>query len=100
MKEKPFQPKMAWRMTILLALFMPLNFVDKIVVGLVAVPVMTEFKLSPTEFGVIGGSFFWPFAVAGVIGGFLVIAGLVGLALFHPTNSAQRIHGATTAYAR
>ncbi|MCA9905430.1 MAG: MFS transporter [Rhodoblastus sp.] len=71
MYEKQFQPKMAWRMTILLALFMLLNFVDKIVVGLVAVPMMTELKLSPTEFGVIGGSFFWLFAIAGVVGGFI-----------------------------
>lgn len=58
-------------MTILLALFMLLNFVDKIVVGLVAVPMMTELKLTPTEFGVIGGSFFWLFAIAGVVGGFI-----------------------------
>jgi len=71
MSENVFQPKMAWRMTILLALFMLLNFVDKIVVGLVAVPMMTELKLTPTEFGVIGGSFFWLFAIAGVIGGFV-----------------------------
>ena len=71
MTDTAFQPKMAWRMTILLALFMLLNFVDKIVVGLVAVPMMTELKLTPTEFGVIGGSFFWLFAVAGVIGGFI-----------------------------
>ncbi|MDE2577717.1 MAG: MFS transporter [Hyphomicrobiales bacterium] len=71
MSDTAFQPKMAWRMTFLLALFMLLNFVDKIVVGLVAVPMMAELKLSPTEFGVIGGSFFWLFAVAGVIGGFI-----------------------------
>lgn len=71
MSDMAFQPKIAWRMTVLLAMFMLVNFVDKIVVGLVAVPMMTELKLTPTEFGVIGGSFFWMFAIAGVIGGFL-----------------------------
>lgn len=71
MKDAAFQPKTAWMMTILLALFWLINFVDKIVVGLVAVPMMEELKLTPTEFGVIGGSFFWMFAIAGVIGGFI-----------------------------
>ena len=71
MKDTVFQPKSAWMMTILLALFMLVNFVDKIVVGLVAVPMMEDLKLTPTEFGVIGGSFFWLFAIAGVLGGFL-----------------------------
>ncbi len=71
MSETLFQPKLAWRMTVLLALFMLVNFVDKIVVGLVAVPMMAELNLEPTEFGVIGGSFFWLFAISGVIGGFI-----------------------------
>lgn len=71
MTDTAFQPKKAWMMTVLLALFILVNFVDKIIIGLVAVPMMDELKLTPTEFGVIGGSFFWLFAVAGVIGGFI-----------------------------
>ncbi len=58
-------------MTILLAFFMLINFLDKIVMGLVAVPMMNELKITPTEFGMIGGSFFWLFAIAGILGGFL-----------------------------
>lgn len=66
-----YQPRKAWTIALLLALFMLINFVDKVVVGLVAVPMMDELKLTPSEFGLIGGSFFWLFAIAGVAGGFL-----------------------------
>ena len=44
-------PKGAWGITFLLFLFMLVNFADKIVVGLAAVPIMTELKLQPEEFG-------------------------------------------------
>jgi MFS family permease len=63
--------RQAWQATFLLALFMLINFVDKIVLGLVAVPLMDELKLTPVQFGQIGSSFFWLFAVSGVAGGFL-----------------------------
>lgn len=66
-----YQPGRAWFITILLALFMLINFIDKVGIGLVAVPMMEELKLTPTEFGVVAGSFFWFFAISGVVGGFL-----------------------------
>ena len=44
-------PKGAWRITFLLFLFMLVNFADKIVVGLAGVPIMTELKLEPEQFG-------------------------------------------------
>lgn len=66
-----FQSLKAWRIAILLFLFMAVNFIDKIVVGLLAVPIMDELKLTPTQFGMVASSFFWLFAVAGVVGGFL-----------------------------
>lgn len=66
-----YQPGRAWFITVLLALFMLLNFVDKIGIGLVAVPMMQELSLTPSEYGVIAGSFFWLFAISGVLGGFL-----------------------------
>jgi hypothetical protein len=65
----PYQAGMAWRTALLLVVYMVINFADKIAVGLLAVPMMTELKLSPTDFGLIGSSFFWLFAVAGVAGG-------------------------------
>ena len=66
-----YQPAMAWRTALLLVVYMVINFADKIAVGLLAVPMMTELHLSPAQFGLIGSSFFWLFAIAGVTGGFM-----------------------------
>jgi len=57
--------------TVLLFLFVVVNFLDKIVVGLLATPMMDELGLTPAQFGLVGSSFFWLFAVAGVVGGFV-----------------------------
>ena len=48
----------AWTVVILLVLFMLINFADKVVLALVAIPVMDEFSLTPTQFGLLGSSFF------------------------------------------
>ncbi|WP_077037425.1 MFS transporter [Pelomonas sp. KK5] len=71
MPIQEYRPGRAWSIAAMLTLFMVVNFADKIVLGLVAVPMMDELKLSPTEFGVIGSSFFWLFAISGIAGGFL-----------------------------
>jgi MFS family permease len=71
MVEQP-TPKGAWRMTFLLFLFMLVNFADKIVVGLAGVPIMTELKLEPEQFGLLGSSFFFLFSISAVAVGFLV----------------------------
>jgi len=65
-------PKGAWTITFLLFLFMLVNFADKIVVGLAGVPIMTELKLDPEQFGTLGSSFFLLFSVAAIIVGFIV----------------------------
>jgi len=65
-------PKGAWRITFLLFLFMLVNFADKIVVGLAGVPIMTELKLEPEQFGLLGSSFFFLFSITAVIVGFIV----------------------------
>jgi MFS family permease len=61
----------AWTITILLTAFMLINLLDKIALGLVAVPLMDELRLSPKQFGDLGSGFFRLFAVGGVFGGFL-----------------------------
>ena len=66
-----YQPAQAWRVAVLLIVYMIINFADKIAVGLLAVPMMGEMKLSPSAFGLIGSSFFWLFAIAGIGGGFI-----------------------------
>src|SRR5476651_2243568 len=63
--------KGAWPMTGLLFLFMLINFADKVVVGLAAQPIMAELGLKPEQFGLIGSSFFFLFAVSAVLVGFL-----------------------------
>ena len=65
-------PKGAWKITFLLFLFMLVNFADKIVVGLAGVPIMTELKLEPEQFGLLGSSFFFLFSIAAIIVGFIV----------------------------
>jgi MFS family permease len=65
-------PKGAWTVTFLLFLFMVVNFADKIVVGLAAVPIMTDLKLEPEQFGLLGSSFFFLFSIAAIIVGFIV----------------------------
>lgn len=66
-----FSPRKAWTIAFLLAFMMLVNFLDKVVIGLVAVPMTQELGLSPTEFGLIGGALHWFFAISAVIGGFL-----------------------------
>lgn len=66
-----YQPGKAWRMAALLCLFMAINAVDKITVGLLAIPIMESLQLTPAQFGILSSSFFWLFAVSGVAGGFM-----------------------------
>ena len=86
--EKPSSDRAkAWVVVGLLFLFMLINFADRAVVGIAAVPIMQELGLSHTQFGLIATSFFTLFSVGGLIGGFLVnrVATkwvLAGLALF------------------
>jgi MFS family permease len=65
-------PKGAWGIPFLLFLFMLVNFADKNVVGLAAVPIMTELKLQPEQFGLLGSSFFFLFSISAIVVGFIV----------------------------
>lgn len=56
----------------LLFMLMVINFADKAVIGIAAVPIMQELKLGPRQFGLVGSSFFLLFAVSSVATGFLV----------------------------
>jgi MFS family permease len=68
----PPTPKGAWKITFLLFLFMLVNFADKIVVGLAGVPIMTELKLEPEQFGLLGSSFFFLYSISAIVVGFIV----------------------------
>jgi MFS family permease len=65
-------PKGAWKITFLLFLYMLVNFADKIVVGLAGVPIMTDLKLEPEQFGFLGSSFFFLFSISAIVVGFIV----------------------------
>jgi MFS family permease len=69
--DTPARLGTAWLVAVLLALLMLVNFLDKVVIGLVAVPMSKELGLSPTEFGLVGGALHWFFAISAVIGGFM-----------------------------
>lgn len=63
-------PKGAWPIAAMLFLYMLINFADKAVVGLAAVPIMQEMGLSPRAYGALGSSFFLLFSISGVLVGF------------------------------
>ena len=60
--------KGAWGITALLFLFMLINFADKIVVGLIG---MDGLGLRPEQFGLLGSSFFFLFAISAIVVGFV-----------------------------
>jgi MFS family permease len=62
----------AWIVVGMMFFFMLINFADKAVIGLAALPIMTELKLTNTEFGKIGSAFFLLFSISAVLVGFLV----------------------------
>ncbi len=65
-------PKGAWKITALLFLYMVVNFADKIVVGLAGVPIMSDLKLQPAQFGLLGSAFFFLFSISAIVVGFIV----------------------------
>ncbi|CRK82967.1 MFS transporter [Neobacillus massiliamazoniensis] len=60
-------PKYSWVILLFLVATGMINQVDKIIIGLVSVPVMKELHLSPAQWGVIGSSFFWFFTFSSFI---------------------------------
>ncbi|MBF5010239.1 MFS transporter [Burkholderia pseudomultivorans] len=70
MSEKS-QARRGWRVVGLLFLFMMINYADKSVLGFVALPMMRDMQLSPTQFGLLGSAFYLLYSVAGVTGGVL-----------------------------
>lgn len=66
-----YQPLRAWSMTAMLTWLAVVNFLDKIVLGLVAVPMMADLHLSPRQFGLVASAFFWLFSVSTIAVGFL-----------------------------
>jgi hypothetical protein len=56
-----------WVMIILLLALGAINFVDKAVLGLAALPIIKELHLSPSQYGLVSGSLFWLFSLSSVL---------------------------------
>jgi MFS transporter, ACS family, D-galactonate transporter len=93
-------PKGAWLITFLLFLFMLVNFADKIVVGLAAVPIKAELQLDQEQYGQLASSFFYLFSISAIVIGFIinrvatrwvliVLAGVWALAQFPMVGSVS-----------
>ncbi len=54
-------------MIVMLFVLGAINFADKAVLGLAAVPIIKELHLSPAQYGVVSGSLFWLFSLSSVL---------------------------------
>lgn len=59
---------MRWTVLVLLFFGMFINFADKSITGLAAVPIMREFNLSYADWGLVGSSYYWLYPVTGIFG--------------------------------
>ena len=55
-----------WLVTILLAIFMVINFLDKAVLGIVGISMMEDLHIEPEQFGAIASSFFLFFSLSAI----------------------------------
>ncbi|NLU68279.1 MFS transporter [Streptomyces sp. HNM0574] len=61
----------AWLITAMIVVFMVVNFADKAVLGLAAVPIMDELNISHGTYGLVSSSFSLLFSLSGLLVGFL-----------------------------
>jgi MFS family permease len=76
----------AWAVVGMLFLFMLINFADKAIIGLSAVPIMRDLHLTNEQFGQVGSAFFLLFSISAVVVGFIanrvptrILLGVMGL---------------------
>lgn len=87
MIDTPAIRRQGWMVTILLMLFMFVNFADKVVVGIVGVELQRDLGISAGQFGLLQSVFFWTFAIGALVLGSLggrvsakwLLTGLVAL---------------------
>jgi ACS family D-galactonate transporter-like MFS transporter len=60
-----------WVIVASLFLFMLINFADKAVLGLVAIPMMHDMQLTHAQFGLVGSAFFVLFSLSGIAVGLI-----------------------------
>jgi MFS family permease len=63
----------AWFVTAMIVILLIINFGDKAVLGLAAVPIIKEFHLSNSAYGFISSSFFFLFSISSVLAGIMAL---------------------------
>jgi MFS family permease len=63
------ESRRAWTIVAMIFLFMVINFADKAVIGLSAVPIMHDLHLTNIQFGTLGSAFFLLFSLSGILVG-------------------------------
>lgn len=53
-----------WTVTVMLFLFFTINFADKAILGLAAIPLMRDLDLTPEQFGMLGSAFYLLFSLS------------------------------------
>ncbi|MFJ9201316.1 MFS transporter [Streptomyces flaveolus] len=66
-----FDRRRAWLITAMIVTFMLINYADKSVLGLAAVPIMDELGISNSAYGAISSSFALLFSLSGLVVGFV-----------------------------
>ena len=61
--------KYAWVILLFLFTSALINNVDKAIIGFASVPIMKELNLTATQWGIVGSSFYWLFAISAVVVG-------------------------------
>ncbi|MFG2525053.1 MFS transporter [Streptomyces sp. NPDC048527] len=67
----PYDRRRAWLITAMIVAFMVINFADKAVLGLAAIPIMDELDISHSTYGLISSSFSLLFSLSGLVVGLL-----------------------------
>ena len=63
----------AWTIAAMLSVFYVINFFDKVVLSVSAVPLMQEMHFSSSQYGMVASSFFVLYALSGLLTGIFVI---------------------------
>ncbi|MFD7281812.1 MFS transporter [Streptomyces sp. NPDC059862] len=66
-----FDRRRAWLITVMIVTFMLINYADKSVLGLAAVPIMDELGISNSTYGMVSSSFSLLFSLSGLVVGFV-----------------------------
>ncbi|MFC7986136.1 MFS transporter [Streptomyces sp. NPDC057336] len=66
-----YERRRAWLILVMVVVFMMINYADKSVLGLAAVPLMDELGIDESTYGLISSSFYVLFSVSGLVVGLL-----------------------------